>query len=300
VRQKLKAILPTPLLNLRFVFSAAPLAYRPGHFYSAICDPTILERYYRDPRTSRTPQEAIRGIDFNEQEQRGLWEAWTSYLRAFPFPETKRDFRYFYQNAAFAVGDAMILHCVLRHFKPRRIIEIGSGFSSACTLDTIEHHLGDDVRCTFVDPHPELLYGIMTQRDRSRHAVIPKQVQDVPLETFDQLEPNDILFIDSTHVLKTGSDVAFELFEVLPRLKKGVIIHIHDMFYPFEYPREWVIDSNRSWNEVYAVRALLMNNPDFRILFFNDYFGRFADDLIKRDAPRMLENIGGSLWIQRT
>ena len=125
-------------------------------------------------------------------------------------------------------------------------------------------------------------------------------MQDVPLDTFDELERNDILFIDSTHILKTGSDVAFELFEVLPRIKQGVVVHLHDMFYPFEYPRNWVIDDNRSWNEIYAVRAFLTNNADFRILFFNDYFARFAKDLIERDAPHVLENVGGSLWLQRT
>jgi hypothetical protein len=207
--------------------------------------------------------------------------------------------RYFCRNGAFDIGDATVLYCMLRHFKPRQTIEIGSGFSSACTLDTIERHLGD-VRCTFIEPFPRLLHSLIKPEDRSKQRIISTPVQDVPFDTFDSLDAGDILFIDSTHVLKTGSDVAFEVFEVLPRLKSGVIVHIHDMFYPFEYPREWVIERNYSWNEIYAVRAFLMNNEGFRIVFFDDHFARFGRDLIERDAPRMIQNTGGSLWLVRT
>lgn len=299
MRETLKALIPTPMRNLRFVFGSS-LAYRPGHFYSPICNPADLNRHYRDPRKSVATEGIVAGIDVNARAQLELWESWGKYLREFPFPDRKKDFRYYCQNTHFAVGDATILYCMLRHFKPRRLFEIGSGFSSACTLDTIEHYMDHEVQCTFIDPHPELLYALVRPDDRFKHTIISRQVQDVPAETFDQLEANDVLFIDSTHILKTGSDVAFELFDVLPRLSSGVIVHIHDMFYPFEYPREWVIDRNYSWNEIYAVRAFLMSNPNYQILFFNDYFARFARHLVERDAPRMLENPGGGLWLRRT
>ena len=94
------------------------------------------------------------------------------------------------------------------------------------------------------------------------------------MSVFDELNEGDILFIDSTHVLRTGSDVCFELFEVLPRLAPGVLVHFHDIFWPFEYPRAWVVDENRSWNELYAIRAFLMNNSDWHIIFFNHYFAK--------------------------
>ncbi|WP_024507038.1 class I SAM-dependent methyltransferase [Bradyrhizobium sp. ARR65] len=296
LREQLRAVIPAPLLNLRFAFGA-PLAFRPGHFYSPICDPADLARHYHDP--ARSAPQTIPGIDLREQAQRELWASWRQYLQDFPFPDHKRDFRYYCQNRHFGVGDAIVLYCMLRHFRPRRVIEIGSGFSSACMVDTIERNLDRQTRCTFIEPHPELLHSLLNAHTPAGHTIIiPKAVQDMELATFDQLQANDILFIDSTHILKTGSDVAFELFDVLPRLRPGVIIHIHDIFYPFEYPREWVIDRNYSWNEIYAVRALLMNNPMFEILFFNDHFAKCARDLIERDAPRMLADTGGSLWLR--
>ncbi len=124
-------------------------------------------------------------------------------------------------------------------------------------------------------------------------------MQAVPLSYFDDLQRNDILFIDSTHVVKTGSDVVFELFEILPRLHSGVVVHFHDVFYPFEYPREWVIDRNYSWNELYALRAFLMGNRDWEILFFNDYMARTERPRLRQQAPEMLANPGGGLWLRR-
>jgi hypothetical protein len=121
----------------------------------------------------------------------------------------------------------------------------------------------------------------------------------VPLSYFDELQRDDVLFIDSTHVVKTGSDVVFELFEVLPRLRSGVIVHFHDVFYPFEYPREWAIRQNYSWNEIYALRAFLMGNRDWEIIFFNDYFARVEKMRVERDAPEVLRNPGGGLWLRR-
>jgi hypothetical protein len=108
------------------------------------------------------------------------------------------------------------------------------------------------------------------------HRSIKARVQDVPLTVFDQLEQGDILFIDSTHILKTGSDLHYELFHILPRLRPGVFIHFHDVFYPFEYPPEWVIEQNRSWNEAYALRALLHETKRYKIEFWNNYLSKIG------------------------
>ena len=93
--------------------------------------------------------------------------------------------------------------------------------------------------------------------------------------------------------------MVFELFEILPRLKSGVVVHFHDVFYPFEYPSDWVLKFNYSWNELYALRAFLMGNADWEMLFFNDYFIRAEEALIARDAPAILANPGGGLWLRR-
>src|SRR5690606_22964232 len=112
---------------------------------------------------------------------------------------------------------------------------------------------------------------------------------------FDRLEADDILFIDSTHVAKTGSDVNYILFEILPRLKSGVLIHFHDVFYPFEYPRDWVF-AGRNWNEDYLLRAFLMYNPAFEIILFSHYLHKHHPDAFAA-IPLCYNNRGGNLWI---
>jgi len=93
--------------------------------------------------------------------------------------------------------------------------------------------------------------------------------------------------------------VCFELFEILPRLSSGVLVHFHDMFWPFEYPRTWVVDENRSWNELYGVRALLTDNDAWRVLLFNDYLARLERPMIESTYPQFLRNSGGALWLMR-
>ena len=112
------------------------------------------------------------------------------------------------------------------------------------------------------------------------------------------LEKNDILFIDSTHVSKAGSDVNYILFEILPTLKEGVIIHFHDVFYPFEYPQGW-IEKGFAWNEDYLLRAFLMYNSNFELLFFNTYMEQFHKTWIAKNMPDILKNMGGGLWLRK-
>ena len=119
-----------------------------------------------------------------------------------------------------------------------------------------------------------------------------------------ELEVNDILFIDSSHVVKTGSDVHFELTELIPRLRPGVVVHFHDIFYPFEYPKAWVLDINRSWNEIYFLHVFLMYNSAFGIEFFNTFFARNYPDIVRASIPahadKFLLNPGGGLWLRKS
>jgi hypothetical protein len=188
---------------------------------------------------------------------------------------------------------------MLREWKPKRYVEIGCGFSSAFALDVNEHFFANSIKMSFIEPHPALLLSLLKPGDTKRIEIIPNRVRDVDPTFFESLAANDFLFIDSTHVAKTGSDVVFELFQILPKLKRGVVVHFHDVFYPFEYPREWVIDRNYSRNEIYAIRAFLMYNSDFEILFFNDFFAQFSRHLIVRDVPAVNGKIGGGLWLRR-
>ncbi len=227
------------------------------------------------------------------------WNRGLPFLTSCPFPEEKLiGRRYYTDNEVYSTGDSLILFMMLNEFRPQRIVEIGSGFSSACMLDSAEH-IGIQPTFTFIEPDPERLLALIDKKDLLHCTIIAKPVQRTELATFTSLQSGDLLFIDSTHVSKTGSDVNFELFDILPALNQGVLVHFHDVFYPFEYLEHWIFDVRRSWNENYILRAFLMYNRAFEILFFNDYFARQHRKLVEQTCPRMLLNPGGGLWLRK-
>ena len=268
----------------------------PGHFGSPI--PDLREIKKREAEVFSVPT-AVAGIDFHDGAQLELIRSFGELYREQPFDRIRQEgVRYFFENSVFSYGDALVLYCILRSFRPRRLIEIGSGFSSAVILDTNDRFLDGELACTFVDPFPQRLYGLLRDGDATAHRVVAQPVQRVPLEMFDALEDGDVLFIDSTHVSKVGSDVNRLVFEVLPRLKRGVLVHLHDIFYPFEYPREWIY-RGRAWNENYLIRAFLMFNADFDVLLFNSYLAHFHATEVAASLPLWAEKPGGSLWLRR-
>jgi predicted O-methyltransferase YrrM len=241
----------------------------------------------------------IAGIDIPAQRMQEFWRDNLDFIRRTPFPEAPSpELRFRYEGSPFPYGDAIILRAMLQAKRPGRVVEIGSGFSTACMLDSADEIGLRDLAVTCIEPYPERLKSLLREADFRRIDLIERPVQSVPLAVFRQLEANDILFIDSTHVLKTGSDVHYELFSVLPCLAPGVVVHFHDCQYPFEYPAKWIFELNYSWNEVYAVRAFLMYNQRFGIVFWNSFFGRQFRSEVARDYPAFLKNSGSSLWIQ--
>lgn len=268
-----------------------------GHFYSPLPDINEVERK-KDILFDRSRQ-VLGGINIDDDKQMQLLENLSQYYKQIPFSEeTKEELRYYYGNGAYDQGDAIILHSMIRYWQPKKIMEIGSGFSSAAILDTNELFFDNQIECTFIEPYPEVLNSVLKDRDKGSNKIITKSVQDVELSLFHQLDENDICFIDSTHVAKIGSDVNHLIFNVLPLLNDGVIIHFHDIFYPFEYPKEWIY-SGRAWNENYILRAFLEYNDKFEILLFNDYIGRFFKDEFIQKIPDFFVNPGGSLWLRK-
>jgi hypothetical protein len=216
-----------------------------------------------------------------------------------PFTATRQpDVRTFLDNPRYAFLDAIALHCMLRHLSPRRVIEVGSGYSSCVTLDTNERFLDGRAELTFVEPYPDELLGLLEPNDPARGRIVQRKVQELEIDTFSQLEANDLLFIDSTHVAKVGSDVNHLFFKVFPTLRSGVMIHVHDIFYPFEYPKEWIYEG-RAWNEAYLLRAFLMHNSAYEIIFWNDYLARFHRAALERALPLGLKNTGGAIWLRK-
>jgi predicted O-methyltransferase YrrM len=288
-----------PTLTARPVSTVPPPLYvPPGHFFSPVVDPVEADQHISGLEANPIPL-LLDGIKIDREEMIQKCNTLLTFLSTIPFPQFRAPgFRYAFENPSYSWGDGSILYAMLRSHQPRRVIEVGSGWSSACALDTADRYFKNECEFTFVDPHPQLLNSLIGNLTKNV-SIVEKPVQQVPLSVFETLEAEDILFIDSTHVLRTGSDVCFELFEVLPRLAPGVLIHFHDIFWPFEYPRLWAVDQNRSWNELYAIRAFLTNNDDLRVVFFNDYFAKTERNLITASYPDFLKNSGGALWVQR-
>lgn len=269
----------------------------PGHFESPI--PSLAEVRAQAQRLFGPPPRTIAGIDLDEPGQLALLSALEPYYRDLPFgPERRPGLRYSFDNPSYSYADGIFLYCMLRHLRPARLIEVGSGNSSCLSLDVNERHFDGRMRCTFIDPHPERLLSLLDERDRRTIDLIPRRLQDVPLATFAALEANDVLFIDSSHVGKAGSDVNCLLFDILPSLRPGVHVHFHDVLHPFEYPLDW-LEAGRAFNEAYLVRAFLSFNEAFRVVLFNTFLEHFHERRFAERMPLCLRNTGGSLWLAR-
>jgi predicted O-methyltransferase YrrM len=271
--------------------------FPPGHFYSPI--PSIEEIRRKESIIYGKMPETIPGIDLNEEEQLRLLDEFEAYYRELPFPETKvKHLRYFFQNEAYSYSDAICLYCMIRHAKPQTIIEVGSGYSLCVTLDTNDVFFEGSIKTVFIEPYPELLLSLIKKEDAARINLISKNLQEVELDLFCSLRENDILFIDSTHVGKIDSDVNYIFSKILPILKSGAYIHFHDVFYPFEYPKEWIYEG-RAWNEAYVLRAFLQYNKSFEIILFNTFMEHFHRDTFEKNLPLCLKNTGASIWIRK-
>lgn len=276
---------------------AIPQFVPPGHYYSPIVDPRGLRSSSFELRR-KSDQMADVEIDFDAME--GLFHAILDETADLQFPATKASgFRYYAANDMYSLGDALVLAGLIRLKKPRCIIEVGSGFSSAVMLDILDRSDLKSTKVTFIEPYPERLERLLTHEDKERATIIRSSVQEVPATIFQQLEGNDILFLDTTHISKTGSDVNHEVFDILPRLASGVIVHFHDVFEGFEYLDPWIYEQNRSWNELYLLRAFLMYNNSFEVIYFNHAFSCRNAHLINDRCPQIAACPGGGLWLRK-
>lgn len=267
------------------------------HYYSPVVN-TEEVKQREDEIWKKNIPSTLPGIDLNILEQLKLIDDFSKNYHDIPFPESKnKKFRYYYENPFFSYSDGIFLYSFIRHFNPSRIIEIGSGFSSALILDAIQYFSRPQTSLSFIEPFPDRLYSLLTNDDKHQVSIFEKNLQQIEISFFEQLEENDILFIDSNHVSKTGSDVNYLIFEILPSLKKGVLIHFHDIFYPFEYPKDWVLDG-RSWNEDYILRSFLMYNDSFKIILFPNFLHTLHKECFA-SMPNCYKNSGGSFWLQK-
>lgn len=267
----------------------------PGHFYSPIPDRSYVSENYN---LISKRLEKYGGLSLNHHAQKELLTKIGEFYSEIPYQEEKQlNSRYYYKNSFFCYGDAITLYGMIRYFKPNKIIEVGSGFSSSIMLDVSEQYFNQNIKLTFIEPYPDRLNTLLKKEDEKQAEIKKVHIQEIEVDFFKTLEKNDILFIDSSHVSKAGSDLNYLIFNVLPVLQDGVIIHFHDVFHNFEYPLEW-IKQGRSWNESYLLRAFLQYNNAYHILLFNAYLGKHESQWLNEHMPLFMNNPGGSIWLR--
>jgi hypothetical protein len=204
------------------------------------------------------------------------------------------------KNGSFETVDAESYYGMIMILKPRKIIEIGSGHSTKIAVAAVnDNKLMDskyncDIICIEPFPSVELSQNKQVKLIRNR-------LEDVDRDLFNELNKNDILFIDSTHTLKIGNDVYCEYLEIIPNINVGVYIHIHDIFIPNQYSKRWVYKKNYFWTEQYILQAFLMFNSHYEVVFPCNYLHSFKPDLLMEIFPSypMDEEGPGSFWIRR-
>jgi len=278
----------------RGVFRMAGTLPIRDHYYEPLFQPKHLRYSLRDDR-------ALPGINFNAGEQLEILKRfrYNQELDTIPFDNPGKP-EFYYNNGSFGPVDSQYLYSAVRLFKPGKIIEIGCGFSTLM----IENALRENQReksayhCKHVCIEPYATDWLK----KLNVELIPKRVEFVDMELFRSLDNGDILFIDSSHIIRPQGDVLFEYLEILPSLKPGVLVHIHDIFTPKDYLNEWVIEEIKLWNEQYMLEAFLSFNSRFKIIAALNYLKHNYFSEISRVCPAMRKyqyEEPCSFWIAR-
>lgn len=280
-------------------FQKMGLHLTPNHFYIPIPDTRKLKMdLWKEPSD-------LNGIDINEEEQIKLLAMFSSKFKdeyeKIPRDKTSIPHQYYLNNGAFESVDAEILYCMIRHFKPRKVFEIGSGYSTLLAAQAVlknEEEGYDNCELIAFEPYPN---DTLKSGFHGLSKLVTAKIQDVPSSRFNELNENDILFIDSSHVLMIGSDVQYEYLNIMPKLKKGVLVHIHDIFLPAEYPKEWILEDFRFWNEQYLLQAFLIYNQAFEVLWMGNYMNLMHSNELEAafSSYKKGKISPGSFWMRK-
>jgi predicted O-methyltransferase YrrM len=264
---------------------------RSDHYY----EPTYAETHLPADTSSERP---LPGIDLNEAGQLALLArlSFADELRALPIAKPS-EIEFGFAQTMYGPGDAEIYYSLIRHFRPRRIIEIGSGQSTLIALAAIAANRADDLSCactiTCIEPYE------MPWLEQVAVDVVRERVETVALDRFAALGGNDILFIDSSHVIRPYGDVLREFHEILPSLAPGVLVHVHDIFTPRDYPEAWLRAQRRLWNEQYLLEAFLAFNPRFTVICAANWLKHNHWEAFSRACPVVTRaHEPGGFWMQ--
>jgi len=274
-------------------------AFPDGHFYSPVVNPGEA---IDDRAMLWETERPMRGIDLNPSgHEHLLREVFPPLLQGYDYPESGPSDdtldRFYDFNGQFERQDPRVMYCLLQTVKPRRIVEVGSGYSTLLLLDMNARFFGDEASITCIEPYPRPF--LQRAHDAGRITLIRERVQRVDERCFAELARDDVLFVDSSHVSKTGSDVNRLVLDILPILQPGVLVHFHDIFLPLDYPQRWVCELGFSWNEQYLLQAFLSGNRDWQIVY-GSAIARERHSAALGDFLGEHPRNGGSLWLRRT
>lgn len=265
----------------------------------------IRNHYYepqfdnRNPKPDFSQDRNLPGIYWNISGQLKMLERFKFSEELTDIPQEKPGtLQFYFNNGAFESGDAEYWYQLIRTIKPRKIFEVGSGNSTLMAIKAICRNNEDDpnYKCKHICIEP---YETIWLEDAGV-SVVRKKVEEVELSFFSELRENDILFIDSSHIIRPQGDVLFEYLELLPSLNKGVIVHIHDIFSPKNYLRPWLVDEVRFWNEQYLLEAFLTHNNSWTILGALNYLHHNHHENLKSVSPYLTtEREPGSFYIKK-
>lgn len=304
------------------------------HFYTPLNDPEWLEQNRDLWQKGSVPRDIEWDIEGQMRVAAEVGE-FVEELRDVPVEEPgERDERgkvigpatYHWKNNFFSTADALVWYGLVRSRRPRRVVEVGCGWSSlllkraieanvrggrgkqeavatrwsedssSCPLPVQGHGERGETRVTQIEPYPNERVFAALPGEWERHRVV---VQRAPMSVFEELGRGDVLFYDGSHCSRVASDVNWMVFRVLPRLARGVLIHFHDLFWPREYPKAWLFDRLQTWNEQYVLQALLMNSRAYRVVIANGMLDAVRGPEVERLYRGVQKPGGGSVWIEK-
>jgi len=268
------------------------------HYYEPLTNPSRLKKSLAEDRN-------LSGLDLNTSEQLQILNTF-HYSNELSTSESSKERgpHYHFDNIYFTGGDAEYYYNIIRLFHPKNIIEIGSGFSTLLALKaTVQNVAEGSPPCAILSIEPYENPWLK----KTSVTLLQEKIEETDVTLFDSLKAGDILFIDSSHMIRPQGDVLYEYFEILPRLAPGVLVHIHDIFTPKDYPEDWVVNDGRLWNEQYLVEAFLMMNTQFRIIGALNYLWHHYNEEFTAKCPCLkTEDIAGrrhkepsSLWLMK-
>jgi len=277
--------------NIFYKVGVYPITY---YYYDPLFNPNHLSKSLRLDRE-------LPGIDFNTVMQLDLLKNfnYNDELNQISLEKTN-SLEFYYHNGIYESGDAEYLYNMIRYFKPKRIIEIGSGYSTRMAVTAVNYNKKEDpqYKCDHVCIEP---FEMKDWLEKLNVTVIRQKVEEVDKSLFAQLSENDILFIDSTHTIRAQGDVLFEFQEIIPTLKKGTITHIHDIFTPKDYLDEWFQSVQLFYNEQYLLESFLAFNDKYEIIAALNYLkNNYFDDLVSKCPILKIEphREPGSFWMR--